>query len=88
MAKKKLFIKTYGCQMNVTDTDIVRAVLLDHGFQEFVPPTMDAFQRKDQPHKVEEVVVQKHHHKANHNIDKQSKPYLLLKQTAPKTAFE
>lgn len=27
-------IKTYGCQMNVNDTDIVRAVLLDHGYQE------------------------------------------------------
>jgi MiaB/RimO family radical SAM methylthiotransferase len=27
-------IKTYGCQMNVNDTDIVRAVLLQHGFSE------------------------------------------------------
>eukprot|EP00536_Pseudo-nitzschia_multiseries_P009012 jgi/Psemu1/199737/e_gw1.244.58.1 len=27
-------IKTYGCQMNVSDSDIVRAVLLEHGYAE------------------------------------------------------
>lgn len=27
-------IKTYGCQMNVSDSDIVRAVLLEHGYRE------------------------------------------------------
>jgi len=27
-------IKTYGCQMNVSDSDIVRAVLLEHGYVE------------------------------------------------------
>ena len=31
-------IKTYGCQMNVSDSDIVRAVLLEHGYAE---ATMD-----------------------------------------------
>ena len=30
----KFHIKTYGCQMNVNDTDIVRAVLLQKGYQE------------------------------------------------------
>ena len=28
---KKLFIKTYGCQMNVSDSEIVRSVLQDQG---------------------------------------------------------
>jgi hypothetical protein len=28
-------IKTYGCQMNVNDSDIVRAILLQHGYQEW-----------------------------------------------------
>ena len=32
------FIKTYGCQMNVSDSDIVRAVLLENGYRE---ATMD-----------------------------------------------
>ena len=28
------YIKTYGCQMNVSDSDIVRAVLLENGYRE------------------------------------------------------
>jgi hypothetical protein len=28
-------IKTYGCQMNVNDSDIVRAILRQHGYQEW-----------------------------------------------------
>jgi MiaB/RimO family radical SAM methylthiotransferase len=30
---KTFHIHTYGCQMNVNDSDIVRAILLEHGFQ-------------------------------------------------------
>lgn len=28
------FIETYGCQMNVSDTEVVRAILLKAGFSE------------------------------------------------------
>lgn len=28
------FIETYGCQMNVSDSEVVRAILLKAGFQE------------------------------------------------------
>ncbi len=27
-------LKTYGCQMNVSDTEVVRSVLLRHGYVE------------------------------------------------------
>lgn len=28
------FIETYGCQMNVSDSEVVRAILLEAGFKE------------------------------------------------------
>lgn len=28
------FIETYGCQMNVSDSEVVRAILLEAGFRE------------------------------------------------------
>lgn len=34
-ANMTFHIQTYGCQMNVNDSDIVRAILLQHGFQEW-----------------------------------------------------
>jgi len=30
---KKFFIETHGCQMNLADSDIVRSVLLDSGYE-------------------------------------------------------
>jgi MiaB/RimO family radical SAM methylthiotransferase len=33
ITNKSFHIKTYGCQMNVNDSDIVRAILLEHGYQ-------------------------------------------------------
>ncbi|PID69742.1 MAG: tRNA (N6-isopentenyl adenosine(37)-C2)-methylthiotransferase MiaB [Flavobacteriales bacterium] len=30
--KKKLFIESYGCQMNMSDSEIVAAILSEHGF--------------------------------------------------------
>ena len=36
---KSFHIKTYGCQMNVNDSDIVRAVLLRHGYIEAMEET-------------------------------------------------
>jgi tRNA-2-methylthio-N6-dimethylallyladenosine synthase len=31
--KKKLFIETYGCQMNVADSEVVTAILLQQGYE-------------------------------------------------------
>ena len=33
MAKKKLFIETYGCQMNVADSEVVDSILSDEGYE-------------------------------------------------------
>lgn len=30
---KKLYIETYGCQMNVSDSEVVAAVMAEHGYQ-------------------------------------------------------
>src|SRR3989338_3494364 len=30
---KKIFLKTYGCQMNVRDSEFVMGLLIDSGFQ-------------------------------------------------------
>lgn len=30
--RKKLFIETYGCQMNVADSEVVAAIMADHGY--------------------------------------------------------
>jgi len=31
--KKKLYIETYGCQMNVADSEVVAAVMADKGYE-------------------------------------------------------
>jgi tRNA-2-methylthio-N6-dimethylallyladenosine synthase len=33
MLKRKLYIETYGCQMNVVDSEVVAAILLQHQYQ-------------------------------------------------------
>lgn len=33
MAKKKLFIETYGCQMNVADSEVVASILSNEGYE-------------------------------------------------------
>jgi tRNA-2-methylthio-N6-dimethylallyladenosine synthase len=33
MSKRKLYIETYGCQMNVVDSEVVAAILLQHNYQ-------------------------------------------------------
>ena len=32
--RKSFFIETYGCQMNVSDSDIVRSIMLENGYDE------------------------------------------------------
>ncbi|MES2214515.1 MAG: hypothetical protein V4485_00640, partial [Pseudomonadota bacterium] len=39
MASKKLFIKTYGCQMNVYDSLRMQDLLSEHGYK--ISETMD-----------------------------------------------
>ena len=33
MKVKKFYIETYGCQMNVADSEVVAAILEDKGYQ-------------------------------------------------------
>ena len=33
MKSRKLYIETYGCQMNVVDSEVVAAILLQHNYQ-------------------------------------------------------
>ena len=33
LEKKKLFIETYGCQMNVADSEVVAAILQDRSYE-------------------------------------------------------
>jgi tRNA-2-methylthio-N6-dimethylallyladenosine synthase len=33
LEKKKLFIETYGCQMNVADSEVVAAILQDRNYE-------------------------------------------------------
>jgi len=35
---KKVFLKTYGCQMNVADSERIKSVLLKDGYQETAKP--------------------------------------------------
>ncbi|MDF1574976.1 MAG: tRNA (N6-isopentenyl adenosine(37)-C2)-methylthiotransferase MiaB [Bacteroidales bacterium] len=39
MSKRKLYIETYGCQMNVVDSEVVAAILQQHNYQ--VTETLD-----------------------------------------------
>lgn len=39
VAKRTFFLETYGCQMNLSDSDVVRSVLLDKGYVE--APTLE-----------------------------------------------
>ena len=36
--KKKYHIQTYGCQMNVSDSELVETLLVDQGFQKVDNP--------------------------------------------------
>ena len=33
MAKNNIYIETYGCQMNVADTELVLGILKNHGYE-------------------------------------------------------
>jgi tRNA-2-methylthio-N6-dimethylallyladenosine synthase len=33
MSTRKLYIETYGCQMNVVDSEVVAAILQQHNYQ-------------------------------------------------------
>ena len=33
MIDKKVYIETYGCQMNVADSEVVVSILEDHGYK-------------------------------------------------------
>ena len=33
MSKSSIYIETYGCQMNLADTEIVLGILKDHGYE-------------------------------------------------------
>ena len=34
MLSKKLYIETYGCQMNVSDSEIVGSIMKDDGYEQ------------------------------------------------------
>ena len=38
--KKKLYIESYGCQMNFSDSEIVASILHDQGFDTTSNPTL------------------------------------------------
>ena len=33
MIEKNVYIETYGCQMNVADSEVVVSILKDHGYK-------------------------------------------------------
>jgi MiaB/RimO family radical SAM methylthiotransferase len=61
-------IKTYGCQMNVSDSDIVRAVMLENGYKELSPTATE---------EVQEVIVQQN----SGHLQAATTPDILLTNT-------